>query len=447
VGALAPFQEEGPTVERGIALLRSAKYGSGGWDFDLRLKDGSEPHLLPSIYVLHALVRARRHERSNDEEILAAIQFCLPQLAAIQNPDERGYLWKAAAAIGEYEAIVGRPSGAQAQIVSLLKNHEQYDLPVTATYSVRYQVEDRSQSEDHAFCELLNGLLQVRAALVARRFWNEDVLPGLVARQMVGLCRMLCDPLTEPFTAVRSCSLAARIIGEYGSLIDWEQVVGYAAAAPRPAHQWIPAWEGVAPSATDLETAKAVLARLQEQHGRLTTWLKEEAQRELFASVGGEDFVDSEIDPTPSPQRVGFFPYLEGKWRFDIPLFLALERLYARIDDAPWEECVRLFLMHEGFHVHQGLTAYDYIGIGRTGFVLEGLDYDADAVSIAGALVWRKKHDAVNAERDGEIGVLTKILNNVVQGLVAFDEAQAQFPLTEMPERRLRRYLIWLFQW
>ncbi|MFP2924678.1 hypothetical protein ACLESO_05560 [Pyxidicoccus sp. 3LG] len=182
-------------------------------------------------------------------------------------------------------------------------------------------------------------------------------------------------------------------------------------------------------------------------HRQLSAFLRSPGAEELAARAGGDHFLEAEISTALASRTEGFeFPYFGKKWAFTRPFLWTLCQARDRLREPVWEEFIRLFLLHEGYHIAQGLTSYNYRGIGRAGFVLEGIDYDADVFSIQGCLAWRRNQESGRVREQGEMATLTSILETVIGGLSAFDAFEGRFPLQELPERRLRRYLIWYLQ-
>jgi hypothetical protein len=190
----------------------------------------------------------------------------------------------------------------------------------------------------------------------------------------------------------------------------------------------------------------STLADIQRIHRQLSDFLRRPALKNVATRAGGDRFLNAELATTSETSADGFaFPYIERKLLFTHSFLWTLSQARQRLGNA-WEEFVRLFLLHEGYHIGQRLTAYSYRGIGRAGFVLEGIDYDADAFSIHGCMEWRRDKEQGYVRDKGETAVLAEILRTVLGGLSAFDEFEGRFPLRELPERRLRRYLIWHLQ-
>jgi len=115
--------------------------------------------------------------------------------------------------------------------------------------------------------------------------------------------------------------------------------------------------------------------------------------------------------------------------------------------DLPPEIQVRLgqlFTLHELLHVDQGLGSHNYQGIGRSGVVLEEVDFWADAAAIGAATL---HHIARNGPAALPARVLIDFIDAHIAAMRAFDRMeQGSETLRVMPERRLRRYLIWFVQ-
>ncbi|MCY1036813.1 SAVED domain-containing protein [Corallococcus sp. BB11-1] len=197
-------------------------------------------------------------------------------------------------------------------------------------------------------------------------------------------------------------------------------------------------------TAEQLLDATRVLTQVRQVHQDLVAWLKEEAQRPLVTRIHGSALLKSQIADAPATSSEPLYRHLKGRWSFHADLLLGLEALRKRLgSDDDWKECVRLLLVHEVFHVGQGgLTSYNYSGSGRTGFVLEVADFDADEVAIQVALEWRKSMQGGTVQKAGVTRTLETIVWNVVESLRVFEPDR---PVMELSERRLRRYLIWFF--
>jgi hypothetical protein len=99
-----------------------------------------------------------------------------------------------------------------------------------------------------------------------------------------------------------------------------------------------------------------------------------------------------------------------------------------------------LFVVHEVYHVGQGLLSTNFAGIGRAGVALEEIDYWADAVAVSAL--------AKNAVGRGATpsSAAVQHVEAAIRCMEAFDRADQGSPIKRLPERRLRRYLIWHLQ-
>lgn len=184
------------------------------------------------------------------------------------------------------------------------------------------------------------------------------------------------------------------------------------------------------------------LKKVRAVHERLVEWLGRPEQSHLVGLLGGTALLESEIDTTPATETTPLFRYHAGSWKFHVDLLAGFRTLRQRLSSTEdWEECIRLLLVHEAYHVQQGgPTSYGYSGSGRTGWVLEAVDHDADAVAVEVALAWRREHRPETARPPAR--ALEAIIWNVLENLRIFEQER---PVRDLSERRLRRYLIWLF--
>ncbi len=105
----------------------------------------------------------------------------------------------------------------------------------------------------------------------------------------------------------------------------------------------------------------------------------------------------------------------------------------------------RLLILHELLHQPQRLVGTTYQGIGRAGVVLEDLDYHADAFALLTATRWEIRDQGARGERQAG-PLLRAYLRTHLEALAAFDRMEQGEPLRRLPERRLRRYLLWSLQ-
>ncbi len=189
----------------------------------------------------------------------------------------------------------------------------------------------------------------------------------------------------------------------------------------------------------DPATIDKITRHIARLHGQLRRWLLHDPA--LAARVGGRLFPEHLAASTGDDE--GFdFDYYDGRIRLGERLLLRWSRLLGAIGPKRWEEVVRLFLLHEGHHIGQGM-GYNSRNVGRAGFALEAVDYDADVAAVEICLRW---HGQKGAPPQGEMRALGGILDNLLVGLSLFDGRPEGGPLLRVKERRLRRHLIWHFQ-
>jgi hypothetical protein len=115
------------------------------------------------------------------------------------------------------------------------------------------------------------------------------------------------------------------------------------------------------------------------------------------------------------------------------------------MEERYWENFGLLVLLHELFHVDQEITSHNYFGSGRAGVALEEVDYWADAFAV-GTLAAHALRDGGQKAQRTPTAVVEPLVDSVLRGIEAFDRATSGHHLEDLPERRLRRYLIWALQ-
>lgn len=258
-------------------------------------------------------------------------------------------------------------------------------------------------------------------------------------------------PGTERVLLAMSCS--ASLACALGTSINPNAQHALVLHNYRPEEGYVPVYEirAVDPRPTrrpldaeDTRNAVATLEQVAEVYGRLTKWIAVHA--ELADAVGGADFVGASVQCTPKDGEEFEYDYMESRWLFDSHFALTLRDLRASVPADDWAECLRLFFVHEGFHIKQRLTSINYQGIGRAGFVLEALDYDADVKSVEACLQWRRENRRDDFEAFGELGTLAQILGNILRMARIFNPELNSGSAQELVERHLRRFLIWTYQ-
>ncbi|WP_437288475.1 hypothetical protein [Sorangium sp. So ce406] len=106
----------------------------------------------------------------------------------------------------------------------------------------------------------------------------------------------------------------------------------------------------------------------------------------------------------------------------------------------------KLLILHELLHDWQALRSTNYSAVGGAGFVLEQVDYAADAFAVR-ALMKMELDRGGDAARDELRACLQRWLEMVIHGISAFDiMVQGATTMARLDERRLRRYLMWHLQ-
>lgn len=131
------------------------------------------------------------------------------------------------------------------------------------------------------------------------------------------------------------------------------------------------------------------------------------------------------------------------EWRLSDELVLRMFDA-AEQDETRLREHARLFFWHEYVHDWQGLTAYTSVDVGRLANCLERVDYLADAYAIfhqIDFLVRQQPEQPMDEKHYREL--LIQQVSVALRSFWAFEPAS---PVTEIQERRLRRYLNWYWR-
>lgn len=290
------------------------------------------------------------------------------------------------------------------------------DGPLTADNAARFVGHLRRVLERYPAC-------YPRAAGLA--IFYRGPAPGavLLGRQL--------NPATH--TAVRAYDFHARATPRYRLAVTLPR-----SPRPAPAVDW----------------SDAARLRRLEAHGQMADALRALQQRlepaHLPPTVPDPKAVIARLkrlrlDPPPTPDEVEdlfrFEAGTTGQVRFNAPLLDALSS-DPHIDVGL---AAQMFVLHELYHVDQGLYSSTYQGIGRAGLVLEDVDYHADAFAI-GVVIDHEVREQGPRGRAGQGEIARRCLETHLRILEAFDRAEQGDRLIRLPERRLRRYLIWHLQ-
>lgn len=173
--------------------------------------------------------------------------------------------------------------------------------------------------------------------------------------------------------------------------------------------------------------------------------LRETLVPEDFSDVLGEDGAHVMIERLRSLQ---FRPDGDGDaFRLSIlqrhvALGDGLLDVLRTLAEADQTRIAQLLLVHEIHHFDQSIQSTDYMDIGRAGVALEEVDFWADVFSLSVLGRWAHRRAPELTFRE----IFLEYLDSLLLGLEAFDRAEAGSRLTRLPERRLRRYLLWYLQ-
>jgi hypothetical protein len=278
--------------------------------------------------------------------------------------------------------------------------------------------------------------------------------PGLLTRENAGVASMeLAECLSRVPGCFPHCSGLALFIAGPAHLA---LMAGRAVNAHMVRDLWIPnfdattyvpavtlPWRSAAVILDQSDEAVAarqrVLDELRHGIGELQESLEADALRPILSSSEAEAVLTRlrSLKPAATPEGSAFaLHFLEDHLSFGDGL---LDALRGEPKDV-LKRAAGLFVVHEVYHVGQGLLSTNFAGIGRAGVALEEIDYWADAVAV-GALA---KNAVARSATPSSAAV--QHIEAAIRCMEAFDRAEQGLPIKRLPERRLRRYLIWHLQ-
>ncbi|MCB9797037.1 MAG: CHAT domain-containing protein [Alphaproteobacteria bacterium] len=217
-------------------------------------------------------------------------------------------------------------------------------------------------------------------------------------------------------------------------------------------------WRDRALPELDLESAEgraerlAVLIKLRDSIEAFRARVTVEQLRPSTALAGGADEVDRlaarlhrrllglRVLGEPGPEAFSMRIY-----RRELQLGAGLLEGLRSLSQTELEHIAPLFVLHELVHGDQGPTSRVYRGVGRAGVVVEEIDYQADCFALAVWLRNRVERGGPEA-RESAHALLAGAIQAHLKGLAAFDRMEQGERMEQLPERRLRRYLIWALQ-
>ncbi len=138
----------------------------------------------------------------------------------------------------------------------------------------------------------------------------------------------------------------------------------------------------------------------------------------------------------------GFYISEANEWqindRFIFNIMNRLDRDKARILRA-----LRMFIFHEALHIHQGLTNYTALNIGRFPRVLEEADYIADVWAMIHEYSYSRMYSSQETKNEKEF--FKSLIDVASKTMWAFDDLDPN--RDEMQIRRINRYLIWYWNY
>jgi hypothetical protein len=151
---------------------------------------------------------------------------------------------------------------------------------------------------------------------------------------------------------------------------------------------------------------------------------------------------DDRVAPAPSVDEFEFDKDARD-WRLSDELVLGMFEAAGR-DESRLREHARLFFWHEYVHDGQGLTAYTSVDVGRLANCLERVDYLADVYAVLHQVDFLVTQQSGPGPDDRLYREL--LLSQIELALRSFWSFESPPPLTELQERRLRRYLNWYWR-
>lgn len=138
----------------------------------------------------------------------------------------------------------------------------------------------------------------------------------------------------------------------------------------------------------------------------------------------------------------GFYISENNEWQInDRFVFNIMNRLDR--DKSKILRALRMFIFHEALHIHQGLTNYTALNIGRFPRVLEEADYIADVWAMIHEYGYSKMY--YNQEAKNEKDFFKGMIEVASKTMWAFDDLDLNNE--EMQIRRVNRYLIWYWNY
>jgi len=164
--------------------------------------------------------------------------------------------------------------------------------------------------------------------------------------------------------------------------------------------------------------------------------LRGEERTKFVATVKAMKLVRESVEEQPFQLRV-----LRGRCQLGTGILQAI----VNMPREQQRDFAKLVMLHELVHDTQNLRSTNHSLVGLAGFVLEEVDYFADAFAVQ-TLV-RMEMDLDKRARANVSDSVQRWIGMVLRGIEAFDRMEQRGPrMTHLTERRLRRYLLWDLQ-
>jgi len=189
------------------------------------------------------------------------------------------------------------------------------------------------------------------------------------------------------------------------------------------------------------------------RYGTTLTWIKSilpegnysEIERSVWKPLPGiaETILSSStLSKETNLVMDGFFITENNEWQIsDRFVFNIINRLDR--DQGKILRALRMFIFHEALHIHQALTNYTALNIGRFPRVLEEADYIADVWAMIHEYSYSKMYYNQKAKSEKEF--FKEMIDVASKTMWAFDDLDPNNE--EMQIRRVNRYLIWFWNY
>lgn len=133
-------------------------------------------------------------------------------------------------------------------------------------------------------------------------------------------------------------------------------------------------------------------------------------------------------------------------WRLSDEMVHAIYRRFIRTERTEQvQQALRLLLFHEVMHEKQGIMGWLAAGIGKFPKILEVADYQADVWAILHEFYYARTHYRHKmGDKQDPSNFFVQLIDSAINTMWAFDDQGMD--LTQLPIRRLNRYLIWYWQ-